>query len=150
MTTSSPVSPPDSLTPQQIGSRLWASVYQGRTIGQLFLATLDALRTCDLEHIMRCPERELLSELGISAQMLTSWSMDRPGDYYAHFLALPLLFKKIPELKRWHSTFAGWYGVKLGGVPYPLDYRPKPAAEPVVESRPTANVIQFPGSKGRP
>lgn len=147
----------NSLTPQQIGARLWSATYKGKTIGQLFLVTLTVMRTCDLDLITGCPERALLIELGLSAQMLPSWSLSNPGDLYIHFMNTQLLYKKLPELKPWSATFAGWYGVKLGGVPYPLEpgairkaesfapFAAEPAlAEPTASSPQTATVIQFP------
>lgn len=146
-----------SPTPQQIGAKLWSATYKGQTVGQLFLATLSVMRTLDLDLTVRCPERALLIELGLSAQMLPSWSPANPGDLYVHFMDTRLLYKKLPELKRWSATFAEWYGVKLGGVPYPLEPGAIRKAEPsttlVAESEPvestlsakkTATVIQFP------
>lgn len=150
----------NSLTPQQIGARLWSATYKGKTIGQLFLATLSVMRTCDLDLITTCPERALLIELGLSAQMLPSWSLANPGDLYIHLLDTRLLYKKLPELKPWSATFAGWYGVKLGGVPYPLEpgairkaepFAPFAAEPALAESQAapsnTATVIQFPGRR---
>lgn len=109
------ISGPEPLTPQQIGALLLSATYKGQTVGQLFLATLSAMRTGDLGLIAGCPERALLLELGLSAQMLPS---SNPGDAYVHILNAQLLYKKLPELKHWHTTLSGWYGVKLGGVPY--------------------------------
>lgn len=107
-----------ALTPQQIGARLWNTEYKGTTIGQLFLATLSVMRTCDSELIANCSERALLSELGLHAHRRQSGPKANLGDPYLHILNARQLYKRIPELKRWHSTMLGWYGVALGGVPY--------------------------------
>lgn len=111
------ISGPEPLTDHELGAKFWNTEYKGKTIGQLFLATLSAMRTCDDELIKNCPERVLLSELGLHAHRRQSGPKANLGDPYIHILNARQLYKRIPELERWHSTMVGWYGVTFDGVP---------------------------------
>jgi len=104
------------LTPQQVGKRLLAIEYRGRTIGE-WATEAWADEEKPFHEAVRSPSGLLLRKIGLGASNL--------GCKYLHFYEVHRVLAALPELARWSGMLRGWEGVLPDGTPIPNS---KPAA----------------------